>query len=425
MAIAEKWEVRATVIGHVTGSGRLRVIDADAASGASDGASGRSDGATVLADVPAKSLEEDAPLYDRERRPPADLAVRRADTADALPAGDPGADLAAMLADTSWVWSQYDHMLFLNTVAGPGADAAVLRLKHPTTGVDTGRGLALTTDGNHLWCAVDPRAGAAMTVVESAMNLAVAGARPVAMVNCLNFGNPEHPEVMWQFSEAVDGFTEALDAFGVPCIGGNVSFYNESGGADIDPTPIIGVLGVVDSLDRPPPGPRLVEGGRLVVVGEAPRGLSGSLWAASRGHRGRGELATTDLSAAAATAALVRDLVRHDAVVGAHDVAQGGLGLAVAEMAVASGTGATLARVADHVDLFSEAPGRVVLCVDPEGLTEVLALVDAAGVPHARIGLAGGDRLSVKGLADLPLAHLRARWSDTLPDALGSGTTQG
>ena len=145
-----------------------------------------------------------------------------------------------MLTDTDWVWSQYDHMLFLNTVEGPGGDAAVLRLKHPDTGADTGRALALTTDGNHLWGAVDPRGGAAMTVAESVMNLAVVGARPLALVNCLNFGNPEHPEVMWQLSEAVDGMTEALDAFGVPCVGGNVSLYNESRGRDIDPTPVVG-----------------------------------------------------------------------------------------------------------------------------------------------------------------------------------------
>ncbi|MFZ4669680.1 MAG: phosphoribosylformylglycinamidine synthase subunit PurL, partial [Microthrixaceae bacterium] len=253
LAIAEKWEVRATVIGTVTGSGRLRVVDADG---------------EVLADVPAKSLEEDAPLYDRPRSEPADLAERRADRADALPApSDLGADLLGMLADTSWVWTQYDHMLFLNTVMGPGADAAVLRLKHPTTGADTGRGLAMTTDGNHLWCAVDPRQGSAMTIVESVMNLAVVGARPMAMVNCMNFGNPEHPEVMWQLSESVDGFTEALEAFDVPCIGGNVSLYNESRGRDIDPTPIIGVLGVVDDLSTVPPGPVLVDGSRLILVG--------------------------------------------------------------------------------------------------------------------------------------------------------------
>jgi phosphoribosylformylglycinamidine synthase len=411
LAIAEKWEVRATVIGTVTGSGRLRVVDADG---------------EVLADVPAKSLEEDAPLYDRPRSEPADLAERRADRADALPApSDPGADLLGMLADTSWVWTQYDHMLFLNTVMGPGADAAVLRLKHPTTGADTGRGLAMTTDGNHLWCAVDARQGSAMTMVESVMNLAVVGARPMAMVNCMNFGNPEHPEVMWQLSESVDGFSEALEAFDVPCIGGNVSLYNESRGRDIDPTPIIGVLGVVDDLSTVPPGPVLVDGSRLILVGATDPTLDGSLWAARAGHRGRGTLPALDLASAAAAAGVVRELVINGLVQGAHDVAQGGVGLALAEMAVRSGVGFTAARIADHAELFGESAGRAVLCVAPDQVRTVLDALEAAGVPHARIGVAAGDRLVVKDLLDVSLADATAAWRDQLPAALGSGTTQG
>jgi phosphoribosylformylglycinamidine synthase len=410
--IAARWEVRATVIGTVTGTGRLRILT--------------DDGTEVLADVPAKSLEEDAPLYDRPMRPPADLEHRRGDSADALPApGDAGDDLLELLCDTSWVWSQYDHMLFLNTVVGPGGDAAVLRLKHPTTGVDTGRGLALTTDGNHLWCAVDPRAGSAMVVAESVMNLAVVGARPLAMVNCMNFGNPEHPEVMWQLSESVDGLSDGLRAFGVPCVGGNVSLYNESRGADIDPTPVIGLLGVVDRLDRLPPGARFVDGGRLVLVGETVRELSGSSWAAGRGHRGRGSLPALDLEAVSKVAGVVRELVTSGLVDGAHDVSAGGIGLALAEMAVASGIGVTAARIADHVDLFSESAGRAVLCIAPDQVRAVLDVLEAHGVPHARIGVAGGDRIVIKDLLDLGLDEVAAAWGDRLPGAIGSGTTQG
>ncbi|MGH9188207.1 MAG: phosphoribosylformylglycinamidine synthase subunit PurL, partial [Acidimicrobiales bacterium] len=192
LSICRRWEVTAAVVGTVTATGRLRILD-------------RPDGA-VLADLPAKSLEQDAPLYDRPRTPPADLAARRADEPGSHHengARGVAADLLAMLADTSWVWTQYDHQLFLNTVEGPGGDATVLRLKHPVTGLATGRGLALTTDGNHRWCAIDPRAGTAMVVAEAILNLACVGARPVALVNCLNFGNPEHPEVMWQLSEAI------------------------------------------------------------------------------------------------------------------------------------------------------------------------------------------------------------------------------
>ena len=412
LEIARRWEIRATVIGTVTGSGRLRVLDGD--------------GGEVLADVPAKSLEEDAPLYDRPRSEPADLAARRADGAGALPApADAGADLLAMLCDTSWVWSQYDHMLFLNTVEGPGGDAAVLRLKHPTTGADTGRGLALTTDGNHLWGAVDPREAGRMVVAESVMNLAVVGARPLAMVNCLNFGNPEHPEVMWQLSESVDGLSEALLALGIPCVGGNVSLYNESGGRDIDPSAVIGVLGIVDDLARRPPGVRLVEEGRLVLVGATVPELSGSLWAANQGHRGRGTLPPVDLDAVAAVAGVVRELVGAGLVQGAHDVSQGGLGLALAEMAVASGVGFTAARIADHAELFSESAGRAVLCVQPDELRAVLDVLEAHGVPHARIGVAGGDRMVVKDLLDVPLEQAVTEWRERLPRALGSGTTQG
>ena len=414
LAIAAKWEVRATVIGEVTGSGRLRVVS-------------RSDGSPeVLADVPAKSLEEDAPLYDRPRSAPADLDTRRSDSASSLPApSDPGADLLELLCDTSWVWSQYDHMLFLNTVIAPGGDAAVLRLKHPTTGVDTGRAMALTTDGNHLWCAVDPRLGALMTVCESVMNLAVVGARPIAMVNCLNFGNPEHPEVMWQLSESVDGLSDGLRAFGVPCIGGNVSLYNESSGTDIDPTPVIGVLGLIDSLERIPPRPTLVDGGVLVLVGQTVRELSGSAWAARRGHRGRGSLPAVDPASVDSVAGVVRELAAAGVLRGAHDVSSGGLGVALAEMAVASGVGVNIARIADHVELFSESAGRAVLCVAPGQVRAVLDVLEAHGVPHARIGEAAGDRIVVKELLDVGLAEAAAAWRDRLPSAIGSGTTQG
>ena len=184
-----------------------------------------------------------------------------------------------------------------------------------------------------------------MTVAESVMNLAVVGARPLALVNCLNFGNPEHPEVMWQLSEAVDGMTEALDAFGVPCVGGNVSLYNESRGRDIDPTPVVGLLGMVDRLDRRPPGVRLVDGGRLVLVGETRaravrlavggRPWSPGPWRAADRRPGRGRGRGGRRCASWSAAGLV---------LGAHDVARGGVALALAEMAVRSGVGFTAAR---------------------------------------------------------------------------------
>jgi len=419
LAICAKWEVRATVIGKVTegpvgggdNGGRLRILDGF------DG--------DVLADVPAASLHEDAPLYDRPRQAPAsfDLDTRTLAGNELPGCDDPGADLIGLLEDSTWVSSQYDHQLFLNTVEGPGGDATVLRLKHPTTGVDTGRGLALTTDGNHRWCAVDPRAGTALTVAESVLNLACVGARPLAVVNCLNFGNPEHPEVMWQLSEAIDGMSDACRALGTPVVGGNVSLYNESKGADIDPTPVIGMLGVVDALTTPPPGVGLIEGGRLVLIGVTQPELSGSLWARAKGHRG-GTLPALDLVHHTQVANVVRQLVIGGLLAGVHDVSSGGLGVALAEMAVRSGVGFQVARIADHAELFAESPSRVVACVAPDLLTTVLNVCEQAGVPTARIGVASGDRLSVKGLFDVGLADATAAWRDRLPLALGSGTIQ-
>ncbi|MCS5678524.1 MAG: phosphoribosylformylglycinamidine synthase subunit PurL [Acidimicrobiales bacterium] len=405
LEICERWEVRASVIGRVTDGGALRILD-------------EFDG-EVLAEVPAASLHEDAPLYDRPRQPPEAPPGPSADDLDAPE--DPGTELLELLADPAWVYRQYDHQLFLNTVVGPGDDATVLRLKHPGTGIDTGRGLALTTDGNHRWCAVDPRQGTAMLVAESVLNLACVGARPLAVVNCLNFGNPEHPEVMWQLSESVDGMGEACRALGVPVVGGNVSLYNESAGTDIDPTPVIGLLGMVDRLDRRPPGATLVDGHRLLLLGPEADGLGGSRWGASHGAPG-GRLPDLDLAVVADVAELVRGLVSDGLVDGVHDVSSGGLGVALAEMAARSGVGVHVARVPDHRALFGEAPGRIVIVVHPDWLVEVFARAEAAGVETSRIGLATGDRFTVKGLVDIGVDEVTAAFTDRLPEALGAGT---
>ena len=421
LEICRRWEVRSTVIGRVTpgpatgddDGGRLRILDGF------DG--------DVLADIPAASLHEDAPLYDRPCvSPTAFDEATRMSSADPGPmpeSVDAASELLELLADTRWVSSQYDHQLFLNTVEGPGGDAAVLRLKHPVTGEDTGRGLALTTDGNHRWCAVDPRQGTALIVAESVMNLACVGARPLAVVNCLNFGNPEHPEVMWQLSEAIDGMAGACRAFDVPVIGGNVSLYNESLGSDIDPTPVVGLLGVIDRLDRRPPGVGVVDGGRLILIGVTQPELSGSKWARAQGQHG-GRLPALDTEHHLAVAAVVRTLVAGGLLAGAHDVSAGGIGLTLAEMAVRSDLGVNVARIPDAASLFSESPSRVVVCVEPDNVAAVLNTCDQAGVPTARIGVAGGDRITVKGLLDLALADVTDHWERRLPDALGAGTVQ-
>ncbi|HEX6423154.1 MAG TPA: phosphoribosylformylglycinamidine synthase subunit PurL [Acidimicrobiales bacterium] len=418
LAICARWEITAAVVGTVTTGDRLRILDRP--------------GGEVLADVPASSLSEGAPMLDRPRAEPAGHAARLADSADdaLAPPDEPGADLLDMLYDTSWVSGQYDHQLFLNTVEGPGGDASVLRLKHPTSGADTGRALAVTTDGNHRWCSLDPRAGTALVVAESVANLACVGARPLALVNCLNFGNPEHPETMWQLSEAIDGMAEACRALSLPVVGGNVSLYNESRGRDIDPTPVVAVVGMVDRLVSPPPGAVLVDGTRLVVLGAPPDTLSGSRWAWARGHRA-GAPPALDYDAHRAVCGLVRDLVADGLVLGVHDTADGGLGGAVAEMVAASGVGATVAVPAGegHRWLLGESPSRFVLALDPAAVAEVHRRHRAAGVPATLAGEAGGDRLTVTGPAgtgvDLPVAEVVAAWRGRLPAQLGHGTTQG
>ncbi|MEA3055089.1 MAG: phosphoribosylformylglycinamidine synthase subunit PurL, partial [Actinomycetota bacterium] len=370
IAVCERWEITATVIGTVTGSGRLRVLDGD----------------EVVADMPAAALSDAAPRYERPLAPPPPARPAPA------PPADPVAALLASLMDTRWVSSQYDSQLFLNTVAGPGSDAAMLRLKHPTTGVDTGRALALTTDGNHTWCAQDARTGTARVVCESVLNLACVGARPLALVNCLNFGNPEHPEVMRQLSDSIDGMSDACRAFGIPVVGGNVSLYNASRGQDIDPTPVVGLLGMVDTIERRPPGARLVDGHRVVLVGGAPR-------------------AELDLRAVSATADTVRALVLDGVVSGVHDVADGGLAKALAEMAASSGVGVRVDGVS-ITDAFDESAGRVLVSVPPG--------VDVDGI---ELGVAGGDRFAIDGVLDVPLADVIAAWRDTLPSAMQAAVT--
>ena len=442
--VCRRWEVRATVIGEVTApeapapgaptpgaegehaaartAGRLRILD------------GR--GGPVLADVPAASLADEAPLYDRPMAAPGDLAARRADDpTETEEAGDSEAELLSLLADPSWVYRQYDHQLFLNTVSGPGGDAALLRLAGPGL-PESQRGLAVTTDSAPRWCAIDPRAGTALVLAEAVSNLACVGASPVAVVNCLNFGNPEHPEVMWQLSETVDGLADACRALGLPVIGGNVSLYNESAGADIDPTPVLGVLGLVDAVRRRPPGTGWDGGSAVVLLGArradthaggglvvgAPHPLGGSRWAVECRGRRAGALPALDLEAHARLAGLVCGLVA-DTVSGGdgpldavHDVSGGGLAVALAEMAVAGGAGAEVSSIDGHAELFSELPSRILVAT--RRVDEVLARAADAGVPGAVIGSTGGDRLVVRDLLDLPLERVADTWSSALPARL-------
>jgi phosphoribosylformylglycinamidine synthase len=446
MELARKWEIRATVVGRVTDTARFRVFDGsfDALGvpgenpqpPVGEAALPASSDRAPVADVPVGSLG-DGPLYHRPTaRPEAQDALAADDPAPRLRAkfplgSDLGEELLALLAtptiaDKTWVSRQYDHQLFLSTVAGPGSDAAVLRVKGTT------KALALATDGKARFCHLDPRAGARLAVMEAARNVACAGARPLALVNCLNFGNPEHAEVMWQFTEVVEGMSEACEALGIPVIGGNVSFYNASSGADIHPTPVAGVLGLIDDLGGPLPGVRFAAGESIVVLGETRAEVGGSEWAAVVHGLDGGPAPVADLDAATRLHALVSDLVRAREVAGVHDAGDGGLAIALCEMAFGGSTGfrvdlgtAPGARSCTAAEAaFGESASRVVVAVAAEQVAAVLGTAAAAGVPAAVIGQAGGDYCIADGAFSVPLATARRIWRDAIPNLM-SGEVAG
>jgi phosphoribosylformylglycinamidine synthase len=419
-ALCATWEVRASIIGHVVepniddegnSVGVLRVRDGF------DGA--------ILAEVPAASLADEAPLYDRPRLRPANLdGIHADDPTDDEPEGSPNDDLLALLLDPGWVYRQYDSQLFLNTVVGPGRDAALLRLAGPGL-PPSSRGIALSTDSNPRWCALDPHAGTALTVAESVANLACVGASAKAVVNCLNFGNPEHPEVMWQLSESIDGMAAACRALDLPVVGGNVSLYNESGGHDIDPTPVVGLLGVVDSLLAPPPGWDWREGDTIVLVGarEAsgpqPFPLGASRWATARGRRG-GKIPTFDATTFRPTVKFVVGEIaaicagETSDVTAVHDVSGGGLATALAEMVAATGRGAQVGALSSHGELFSEFPGRFVMATsDPEAF-----MARAADLPVFVLGTVGGSSLVIGSTINLDVATIASRRQGALESSL-------
>ena len=442
LELARKWEIRAMVVGRVTDSDRFRVFDGvfdawgvpgeNASPPIGDHPPRVSSDRAPFADVPVGSLG-DGPQYDRAvTRPPEHDALAADDPAPRLRAkfssgADLGGELLALLAtptiaDKTWVSRQYDHQLFLSTVAGPGADAAVLRVK------GTSKALALATDGKARFCHLDPRVGAQLVVLEAARNVACTGARPLALVNCLNFGNPEHPEVMWQFTEAVEGMSTACEALGIPVIGGNVSFYNASSGVDIHPTPVVGVLGLIDNLEQLLPGARFADGESIVVLGDTRPEVGGSEWAAVVHGLDGGAPPVADLDAAGRLHKLVAELVSAREVNGVHDVSDGGLAVTLCEMAFGGDTGfrvdlltapgaksCTAAEAA-----FGESTSRVIVAVAGEQVAAVLGVAAAAGVPAAVIGQAGGDQCIADGAFSVPVATARRVWRDAIPDLMKS-----
>jgi len=389
LAIASKWEIDSAVVGVVQAGETLTVRHA-----------GR-----VVAEVPAASLADDAPLYDRPMRRPGWIDELWANPAAGLEA-DPVEVLLGLLDDpalgsTAWVHEQYDHMLFLNTVVGPGGDGSLIRVR------GTDKALAVSTDGNGRLCHLDPRAGAARIVYEAALNVAVTGARPMAVVDNLNFGNPEKPEVMWQFRESVEGISEACEALGIPVVGGNVSFYNETDGVDIHPTPVVGMLGLADPMPNPPPQlSRAVEGMEIWEIGPAPSAnLAGS--AAQRVMHGTltGRPTTPDPETAKRVIATAAELAHSVPVL--HDISDGGLAVAVAEICIAAGVGATIVD-SDTDLLFTEDPHRFVAVFEP-------GYVDLPDGIGRRVGTMGGETLILGQSEPIPLDLVAGTYRNAIP----------
>jgi phosphoribosylformylglycinamidine synthase II len=410
--VCRKWDVLATVIGEVTDGDRLTV----------DWHGQR------IVDVPPRTVAHEGPVYERPMRRPADLDALQADDPAGLPRPATSAELEAHWlavvsspdgADKTWVTEQYDRYVRGNTVLAQPNDAGVVRIDE-----ESHRGIALALDGNARFARLDPYAGAQLNLAEAYRNVAVSGATPLAVTNCLNFGSPEEPEVMWQFAEAVRGLADACRDLGLPVTGGNVSLYNQTGEVAINPTPVIGVLGVHDDVRTRVPAGWRTAGETVLLLGETRPEFGGSAWASVvHGHLG-GHPPVLDLQRERALAELVGALSREGLVSSAHDLADGGLAQALAESALRYGVGARLALGEDpFTALFSESAGRVVVTTSDPGAVRTTA--DRAGVPVTDLGTTGGDALAVDGVLELPLAELRTAWTATLPALFGSPEATG
>jgi phosphoribosylformylglycinamidine synthase II len=426
LAVAEKWGVLATAIGEVTPSevsglpGRLRITWRD----------------HLVVDVPPASLADDGPVYARPMREPADLILLQADRAETLPRPATPEELretllrmvgSPNLCDKSWVTEQYDRYVLGNTVLAQPEDAGVIRVDERS-----GLGVALSVDGNGRFARLDPYNGAKLALAESYRNVAVTGATPVAVTNCLNFGSPEDPAVMWQFAEAVRGLADGCLELGIPVTGGNVSFYNQTGAAAIHPTPVVGVLGVIDNVaDRVPIGfnrPATGDGDLIFLLGETGNELSGSEWAwVTHEHLG-GVPPTVDLAKERALAQVLAQAARVGHLTAAHDVSDGGLAQALVEACLRNGVGARIALPEEFsagsmpfVYLFSESAGRAVVAVPRGHERAFTGLCAEQGVPWTPIGVTDGQNgaLEIRGQFSVSLDELRAAHTATLPKLFG------
>jgi phosphoribosylformylglycinamidine synthase len=414
-AIFDKWDLHAAHIGHVTDDGLLRVKDHG----------------TVVAEIPNTALVDEAPVYDRPASPPPYLAeVRTLDPAILARPASPQPSLMAILASPTvaskrWVYRQYDHMVRTNTLVLAGMGAGVVRVK------GSSRALALSVDGNGRYCYLDPRRGAMLAVAEAARNVACAGATPVGATNCLNFGNPERPDIMWQFVEAVEGIAEACRTLEIPITGGNVSLYNETDGNAIYPTPIIGVVGVIEDASRLVARPFRAADEEIVLLGDSFAELGGSEYLKVMHGVVQGEPPQLDLAREAALTSLLGRAAALGLLRSAHDCSDGGLAVTLAECAFDTGgigfdvnlpaaaVGDGRASVAPVVaTLFGESASRVVVSVRSEDRAALLQLAAGLGVPHHVIGTSGGSRLRIavagEPVIDCAVADAERQWSTAL-----------
>jgi phosphoribosylformylglycinamidine synthase len=408
LAICARWEVPATVIGEVTGTGRLELTWHG----------------ELVTDIAPETAAHQGPVYDRPAARPAGQDALAADDPAALPRPRTGAELRAALlsllgspslADKTWVTQQYDRHVRGDTVLAMPEDAGVIRVDERT-----GLGVALATDGNGRYCLLDPCAGTQLALAEAYRNVAATGARPLAVTNCLNFGSPEDPGVMWQFTESVRGLADGCARLGIPVTGGNVSFYNQTGEAAIHPTPVVGVLGVLDDVRRRVPIGFSRPGARLVLLGTTRAEFGGSAWAqVAHGHLG-GRPPAVDLDAERAAAPLLETAARAGLLDAAHDVSDGGLAIALAESCLAGGHGCRVRLPGDEFTfLFSESAARLVVAVAPGAEAEFAGLCAAHGVPATALGTVGGASLEVEGSFAVPLAELAAVHQGVLPALFG------
>ena len=406
LAVCARWDVPATVVGEVNDTGRLVMTWR---------------GETVV-DIPPRTAADEGPRYERPYARPAEMDAIRADDPAALARPSGGPELRAQLlrvlgdpsvADKSWVTEQYDRYVLGDTVLAMPDDAGVLRVGGGP------RGVALATDGNGRYARLDPYDGARLALAEAYRNVAAAGARPLAVTNCLNFGSPEDPGVMWQFERAVTGLADACEALGTPVTGGNVSFYNQTGETAIHPTPVVGVLGVLDDVSRRTAIGFTADGDEIWLLGTTREEFGGSAWASAiHGHLG-GRPPSVDLAAERSLADVLVEAASGGLLTAAHDLSDGGLAVALAESCLRGGHGCRVTLGAPFTELFSESAARAVVALPTGSGTTLGGLCRAHGVPVTRIGTVGGDAVTVEGAFSIPLNELRTASTSTLPTIFG------